>query len=73
MNFLVAQGLAKRIEGRVLLSRDLLSALRKPEIDQMGKATASETGLVFREITHGLRGVYRIDVALEATPICLHD
>lgn len=65
-DFLLGQGLATEREGRVLLRRNLLSILRKREIDQIGKTIASETGLVFRETNDGQRisGIYRRNVQL---------
>ena len=63
---LLGQGLAGRCAGRVLLSQNLLSILTKREIEQMGKAIASQTGLAFRPTADGQRigGQYQRNVQL---------
>ncbi|HIE5563815.1 DUF3363 domain-containing protein [Enterobacter bugandensis] len=65
-DFLEEQGLAERRGQRVILTRNLLGALRNRELAQAAKDIAAETGLEHRPMADGQRvaGVYRRSVML---------
>lgn len=64
--FLVEQGLAERRGSRVVLARNLLSALRDRELVEVGKVIQYQTGLIHRPLRDGerLNGIYRRSVQL---------
>jgi len=58
---LIEQGLARRQGERLIFARDLLTTLRKRELDQVGAKLSVETGLPFMAATPGehVAGDYR--------------
>lgn len=58
---LVSEGLATHRNGRIVLTRDLLSTLRSRELAEAGEAIAARTGLPHRPSTEGdaVSGTYR--------------
>ena len=65
-DFLADQGLAERRGQRVILTRNLLGALRNRELAQAAKDITAETGLEHRPVADGQRvaGIYRRSVML---------
>lgn len=65
-DFLIDQGLAERRDSRVVLARNLLSSLRKRDLDAAARGIADDTGLSYRPARNGERvsGVYRRNVLL---------
>jgi hypothetical protein len=66
VDFLSEQGLAERRGKRVVLARNLLTALRDRELTTVGKALQGESGLSYRPLRDVERasGVYRQSVQL---------
>ena len=64
--FLIKEGLAERREGRLALSRNLLSTLRTRELTEASKAISEKTGLAYRAAEDGrvVSGRYRRNVDL---------
>lgn len=65
-DFLVAQGLAKRVGMRVTFASDVLGTLRSRELEQVAKDISAETGLKPRRVADGqsVAGVYRRHLVL---------
>ena len=63
---LVAEGLAQRQGGRIVLARQLIEALRRRELDQVGDKLASQLGRAFNKDAAGnvVAGTYRQRFAL---------
>jgi len=66
VEFLIERGLAERRGQRVVLARNLLSALREQELAAAGAALQHETGLIHYPLNDGERvsGIYRRSVQL---------
>jgi type IV secretory pathway VirD2 relaxase len=75
VDHLVDQSLAQRQGGRVLFARDLLTTLRRRELDVTASRLASETGLAHRPSTAGetIAGVYRQRVDLSSGRFAMID
>jgi hypothetical protein len=65
-DFLIKEGLAERREGRLSVSRNLLSTLRTRELTEAGNAISGKTGLAYRAAEDGrvVSGTYRRNVDL---------
>ena len=66
VDFLAEEGLAERRGRRVILTRNLLSTLRKRELAKTAEGIAAETGLAYRPTVDGerVRGIYRRSLML---------
>ena len=65
---LVAEGLGRRGDQRIILQRDLLATLRGRELDTVGVRMSAETGLSYMKPTAGeqVTGIYRQRLALSS-------
>jgi type IV secretory pathway VirD2 relaxase len=75
VDHLVDQGLAQRQGGRVLFARDLLTTLRRRELDDMASRLGKETGLPHQPSKAGeaVAGVYRRRVNLSSGRFAMID
>ena len=64
--WLIAQGLAREDEGRIVYARNLLAVLRRRELAGAAAEIAQETGVGYVAATTGqeIRGTYRRSVSL---------
>jgi type IV secretory pathway VirD2 relaxase len=75
IDYLVEQNLARRQGQRVIFARDLLSALRRRELDAAAANLSAETGLSYRPSAEGdhVSGVYRRRVTLSSGRFAMID
>ena len=75
IDHLAAEGLARRQGQRVVFARDLLSTLRRRELDDAAAKLSAETGLAYQPAAEGERvsGVYRQRVTLAAGRFAMID
>jgi hypothetical protein len=64
--WLIAQGLAREDEGRIVYARNLLAVLRQRELAGAAAEIAQETGVGYVAVDSGqeIRGIYRRSVSL---------
>ena len=72
---LAEQGLARRVDQRVVYARNLLDTLRRREVDALGEILAKETGLTFEKPEPGspVSGLYRRRFALASGRFAMID
>jgi len=70
IDHLIEQDLARRQDQRVVFARDLLTTLRRRELDEAAARLSVQTGLAQRPSAEGehLSGVYRQRVTLATVP-----
>jgi hypothetical protein len=75
IDHLVEQNLARRQGQRVIFARDLLSTLRRRELDAAAANLSAETGLSYRQSAEGdhVSGVYRRRVTLSSGRFAMID
>jgi Protein of unknown function (DUF3363) len=75
IDHLVEQGLARRQGQRVIFARDLLSTLRRRELDAAAANLSAETGLSYRPSAEGdhVSGVYRRRITLASGRFAMID
>jgi type IV secretory pathway VirD2 relaxase len=73
--YLIAKGLARRQNQRVIFQRDLLATLRQRELDAAGVRLAAETGLPYvkAEAGNAVAGVYRQRLVLASGRFAMID
>ena len=74
-DFLVGEGLAKRVGNRLVFARDLLSTLRRRELDVAAAKITAETGLAYRPAAEDehVAGTYRQRVTLASGRFAMID
>lgn len=74
-DFLIDQGLAKRLDHRLMLARNLLATLRRREIETVGRKLSDRLGKPHRLPVDGqaIRGVYRNCIELTSGRYALLD
>ncbi len=75
VDYLVQDGLARRQGQRVIFARDLLTTLRRRELDEAASRLSAETGLAHRPSAEGepVAGVYRQRVTLASGRFAMID
>ncbi|MBZ9775148.1 relaxase/mobilization nuclease domain-containing protein [Mesorhizobium sp. CO1-1-8] len=73
--YLAGEGLAKRLGGRVVFSRDLIETLRRRELERVGEKLAAETGQPFNRAASGdyVAGAYRQRIVLASGRFAMLD
>ena len=72
---LIAEGFAQRQGQRIVFARDLLSTLRRRELEEAAVKTSADTGLAHRPSAEGehVRGIYRQRVTLSSGRFAMID
>lgn len=74
-DYLAGEGLAKRLGGRIIFSRNLIETLRRRELQLVGEKLAAETGLPFNRAAGGdyVAGAYRQRIVLASGRFAMLD
>jgi len=74
-DFLVAEGMAERRDGKPVFVPNMLARLRDRDLELAAKAIGTETGLTYRRVADGARatGVYRRNVLLTSGRFAMLD